>query len=422
MNMLWDARVALWDAGIDASLCQLVGNPHVDDSRNMLVREFMKTDADEFLFIDSDVVAHPQDIVRFVKKDRPVAAVLYPFKEEPIRFPYRMRLSDGIYSEEDGCFELENLPTGFLKIQRPVFEKLIPTQEEFWGTGEDPKKDPPIPILFERKFFTVDGERKRLGGDYAFSQKWKEAGGRVYVYPDIELGHIGRKLYKGTFGVHLCAENGIDHPDFVRAVQKLKRDAPDDQTFQILYKRQLNHWVAPPDMLAALWLGAKEVKNGAILETGSGLSTLIMGIAADLTGSKLHVLEHDYLWFKTTYAMLERHGVKNVVMHYAPITVWPDGTAWYEPQDNLPDQFDMALNDGPQGAIGRHGFYKFINGKLTCADLYVDDVGRQGYQNVLKLWCDRQGRKFHIFGEGKVRKWAVSPKPPVSIGDTLSAA
>jgi hypothetical protein len=48
-------------------------------------------------------------------------------------------------------------------------------------------------------FQTYRKRRTVYREDIAFCHRWRDIGGRIFVIPDITMGHIGLKTYSGTF-------------------------------------------------------------------------------------------------------------------------------------------------------------------------------------------------------------------------------
>jgi hypothetical protein len=39
-----------------------------------------------------------------------------------------------------------------------------------------------------------------MGEDYAFCRRWTDMGGKVWVNPEIKMGHVGYKTFQGHLG------------------------------------------------------------------------------------------------------------------------------------------------------------------------------------------------------------------------------
>ena len=386
---LFASQQALSDAGIDADFEILSGNCHVDDSRNILVRDFLNTDCEELIFLDADVRWNPSELVRLIQHDKDVVAGIYPLKEEAESYPVRM--IDGDIYAFDGLIEVEGVPTGFLKIKRHVLEKLSDIVPGFKGKSDIEGKRL-IPLIFER---TLENQT-RWGGDYEFCRKWKAVGGKIYIDPEMTFEHVGETQWNGKFGDFLRNKNNIDNPLLIKSLTELKSGNDGSETFAHLFKEWGNQWAASPELLAAIYLMAKETE-GNILETGSGISTLVLG----MTGKKIYSLECDFAWYRKVRKLLDKFGLDNVNLVYAPI----DPLTMFYSMPALP-VFSLAICDGPTRDIGREGFYKLP--QIRNATLIIDDsdselkhVRDMGNIEITKL-CER--RPFAIIRRQNDRK------------------
>ena len=123
-------------------------NCHVDDGRNRLVRDFLLSGCRQLIFIDSDIRWEPKDLESLILHKKEVVAGIYPLKSETEGYPVR-HLPGDIYSNQDGLIEVDGVPTGFLKINRTVLEKLDEVSEHY-PSKDDVKGKRKIPLIFER--------------------------------------------------------------------------------------------------------------------------------------------------------------------------------------------------------------------------------------------------------------------------------
>jgi predicted O-methyltransferase YrrM len=423
MSFMWETSANLQAAGIAADFYILAGHCHVDDSRNFLVWEFLRTQCTDFLFIDADTASSEDAVARILSYDRDVIAGAYPYKGDEESYPIRLLdWQSAPKYEDDGSIEVEAVPTGFLRIRRAALEKVEATCPAYWNKEVSKLNgDRPVPLMFERsiefKGETFEGRPvgDRWGGDYGFSRKWRALGGKVYIDPTLGFRHYGTKAYQGTFAPHLARARGVQTPAFDHAIDALRAGNPMTAHFGRLYADWGNQYAAPPDLQSAIYWVAREAK-GPILETGSGLSTLILGIAAEAAGVQVHALEHEPDYYRSTMAALKRHGIKNVRLHYAPLRVHPyqrddDGKVhtclWYEIPHDLPAEFSMVLCDGPQQRFGRAGLFKVIPERTAGAKILMDDAENMEKDATLAAISQRTGRKFNVVRSG-MRAFAVS--------------
>lgn len=373
--------LALADAGISADFAIESGNVHVDDARNALVRHFLTTDCTDLVFIDADVGWRPQDLVRLVSVDRDIVAGIYPKKQDRPEFPVYLR--DGpLVIDDDGLLEVERVPTGFLRIRRRVLETLAASVPQFRGQGAS-DDEPLYPLIFERS--CKDG--RRWSGDYEFCNKAKAAGFRIHVDPEMQFSHAGMTVYYGCLGDHLRQKAGLDHPDFVGAVEQLREGKPTAETWLRLARHWSNPWAATPEMLFVAWQAALNAK-GPILETGSGLSTLVLGIAAQHSGQIVFSLEHDPDWYDRIAGALGRYDVTTVRLDYAPLQPSDYHQNWWYNVDPIEfPNFALVLCDGPPRQFGRQGLFALLGSNIRDAHWLIDDADDPAQMTLINRYA-----------------------------------
>jgi len=352
----------LTERGVNADWLMHQGDPHVDDGRNACVAKFLESGAKKFIFIDDDVGWEAGDFLKFITHDRDVVAAIYPKKKDTLDWPVRL-LPGIMQAEPDGLLKVENVPTGFLMISRACLEKMAPSAMQFRrrDTGM-------TPLLFERG---VESEG-RWGGDYWWGKKWSAMGGEIFIDPELTLTHVGLKTWQGCLGDYLREKNNIVDPYFDKTIKLLQagNDSPD--IWDVLHARLNNPYGAQPAMLAKCYEMAKDAQ-GPVLETGSGLSSVIMGIA----GAEVHALEHDFVWLKKTQKMLDRYGLDNVHLHYCPLQERSNGSVWYGGEIDVPEAFDLVICDGPPRTAHpatRIELWTTFADEIKDADWIIDDA------------------------------------------------
>jgi hypothetical protein len=181
----------------------------VTRARNMLVHNFLSTDCTHLLFIDADIAFDAQGIVKMVESDLPLIGGLYakkcinwnkvhfaathnvkPENLHSAACDYYVR--GDVEARSDKPVEVLSVGTGLMLIKREVFDELKP--------------DTPVSKLGSvvvgqihsnenvHHFFDTGVDNKTnefLSEDYAFCQKWRAKGGKVYAAPWVNTIHIG---------------------------------------------------------------------------------------------------------------------------------------------------------------------------------------------------------------------------------------
>jgi predicted O-methyltransferase YrrM len=363
---LFVAHPELQKAGYDVEMCMLLGDCHVDDARNRLVDEFLKSECTDLVFIDADVGFQAKDLIRLLAYDRDVVGGTYPKRGDIEEYPI-MYIPGEIWAESDGLIEVAGLPAGFLRIRRNALEALAKDAKEYFNKGDSID---PVKQIFERMI--IDGAR--YSSDNAFCVKWREKGGKVYVDPDCYLEHRGHKIWSGTFGSYLRKINGLS----LSGLKKIRNGEETDDTYiELMHEWGNIPWAAQPDFVKCAVMLARQV-NGPILEMGSGISTLAMASANP--NVTIHALEHEASWASKIGMDIERLGIKNIKVHFCPMKDYPEGR-WYDPPELPWKDFQLVLCDGPPRAgNNRNELYNFME-QNACYPraILVDDAHRNGF-------------------------------------------
>lgn len=168
-------------------------------NREKLIRRFLETDCQFFLFIDADTEFTPLDVLGLLMANVDVVSAMYRY-----RVPVKI-------GEPEHCFRLLDetpvdtsqtapdlqecwfLPTGMLMIRREVIEMLYKEYTYLFNQGFS------FHVGFEHSRLQKDPLLAAFEGeDIHFSRIWRELGGKLYVKASIRVGHVGERVYKVT--------------------------------------------------------------------------------------------------------------------------------------------------------------------------------------------------------------------------------
>lgn len=129
----------------------------------------------------------------------------------------------------------------------------------------------------------------------------------------------------------------------------------------------------------------------AILECGSGLTTVIVGIIAKKKGLTVISLEHNRKWADNVNNYLTKLNLTNVRIQVVRIVDY-DGYHWYDiKKSDIPTTFDMVICDGPpaQTQGGRYGLIPIMNMYFSKGTkILMDDTVRDDERVIIKKWKD----------------------------------
>lgn len=187
-----EAETAQGLLGFEA-ICRTVGVEHdilftvnealVSRSRNKYIDNFISNPSfTHLIFIDADMEFNAGDIFKLIDRKKDVISAICPKKVFPISpaCAFERSSSDETKASRDETGELleaSMVGAAFMVIRRRAIEKMIEAYEDS--------------CLFN----PIEGDPSG-GEDNAFCRRWKSLGGKIWLDPSIEIGHIGRHIYK----------------------------------------------------------------------------------------------------------------------------------------------------------------------------------------------------------------------------------
>ncbi len=180
--------------------------------RNTAVSHFLEGDSDYFITIDDDIGFAPEAIPLLVSNDRDIVCAMYPMRspEFPIYSarPKLEMMNDREFNlnvEEGHLIELDYASTGFLLVRRNVVEAMAKAYE-------DEAYDENLPSRFKKKTYNLynpmvfkhpNGKTEYLSEDWAFCERARRIGFRIWGDTNVSLGHMGRVSMVGKNGKEL---------------------------------------------------------------------------------------------------------------------------------------------------------------------------------------------------------------------------
>ena len=190
------------------------------------------------------------------------------------------------------------------------------------------------------------------------------------------------KLLKGTLPA--CFREGIKEAvrqsTLEAAIQRILASPPhripDDDTLQQLSTGWGNEGYSGD--LRYLREVARQVLSvdSSVLECGSGVTTILMGLLGSRRGITIWTLEHDPYWQSRIEEVLQRYHIPGVELCAAPITDYGE-FGWYAPPfQRLPKTFRLVICDGPPQKTtlgGRYGLLPVMKDRLGPGSVILLD-------------------------------------------------
>lgn len=147
---------------------------------------------------------------------------------------------------------------------------------------------------------------------------------------------------------------------------------------------------------------------GPVLECGSGMSTMLLGVLGLKHNVPVHVLEHHPDWAEHMQKIVRQYRLRTTTVIHAPLRSYGDFD-WYD-ADSLPGgpAYRLVVCDGPPGKSngGRFGLIPVL-GEWLAADcrILLDDTHRRRERNIIQLWNGLRPLSSDQFG--LIRRFSV---------------
>ncbi len=196
MRSILTDLLALNARGDSVTIFDECGNALLPDARAIMVAKFLESEGTDLVFVDADVCWEAGSLLKLVDAPVDLVAGIYPQRKDPITYCVQWKDEKELWADpETGLIEVLGVPAGFLRMTRTMLEQMIEhyPESEFY-----------VESLTDHKAYALfdswrDGVMK-FGEDYSFCRRWREMGGKVWMHPEMKLGHVGFKSFYGTIG------------------------------------------------------------------------------------------------------------------------------------------------------------------------------------------------------------------------------
>lgn len=180
---------------------------HIERAINNTLSEVMERDdfTDVFL-IDSDESWKPEDFVRLLLYPQEIVGGAYIMKNTASDYVGSLRHVDGCpvgIRQPDGSYlmEAERVAAGFMRIKVSALRKWAAAYPHLVSNEPDGAKVQ----FFSRMLDTdaVSGQQFAFCQDMAFSKRWRDIGGQLWIDPMVKVDHWWITNHPGDFDKYL---------------------------------------------------------------------------------------------------------------------------------------------------------------------------------------------------------------------------
>jgi len=191
-------------------------------ARNSLAYDFLASDCTHMMFIDADIGFNPSDILAMINANKDIICGIYPKKEidwvqvnRAVKAgvpPQELHKHTGAFvvnlvndatkaeGRTDEAIQIANGGTGFMLIQRKVFEGLlgkVPTYMNDMFLAVDQERKPKVIHEFFATSIDATSGNRLLSEDYHFCKIARDQGYTVWAAPWANLVHCGAYNFSG---------------------------------------------------------------------------------------------------------------------------------------------------------------------------------------------------------------------------------
>ncbi len=171
----------------------VIGSSILPMARNLLIAKGLALGADKFVLIDDDVSWNDDDFQKLVLLPEPIVAGAYQKRPHHPHDAPEMAISlfpSGLEADSRGLCEVDGAATGFMRVDREVFEAMKPHCVKLGDKSLEPDQEKHLYEFFQfARMQKDDGKTYLEGEDYNFCRKARTLGFKTWVDPSIKLGH-----------------------------------------------------------------------------------------------------------------------------------------------------------------------------------------------------------------------------------------
>lgn len=174
-------------SGIDLGI-EVSGSSILEDVRNRLINHLDGKDYDYMLWMDSDVIAPAEDLIRMISRGKDVIVAPVRKKADPNMVE---TLISGPKGKDGELHIIEKAATALFCMSKKAVDSVLGycKENDLWYDGGDGKKIWDV-FTFPRQ------EHRLIGEDIYLCDLLRHLGFTIYCDPTVVTEHIGRMSWK----------------------------------------------------------------------------------------------------------------------------------------------------------------------------------------------------------------------------------
>jgi hypothetical protein len=184
-------------------------------------------DFTDVMLIDSDESWNPVDIVRLLLHPPEIVGAAYRMKNHPTDYVGSVRSVDGcpmgrMLPDGTALIEAERVAAGFMRIRLSALRRWADAYPDLVSDEPDGKK-----VQFFSRMLGEDGDGKKTMycQDMAFSKRWRDIGGTLWIDPMVKVDHWWMTPHHGDFDGYLRGRKALDDAkDAFAVVEQMAAD------------------------------------------------------------------------------------------------------------------------------------------------------------------------------------------------------
>jgi len=208
---LLDFKAVCQAADIENEICFITNEALISRARNTQVADFMSDPSHTHLFfIDADMAFDGASVFKLIARDKDIVSAACPKKALPVEYAASLVIksmretgqpTEAVRDSSGELIEAGHVGAAFMCIKRAVIQKMMDSYPELKYENKSLKKSYPNYEEINKYSYSLfdtlqDGEAYH-GEDNTFCKRWKDIDGRIWIDSTIDIGHVGRFIYRG---------------------------------------------------------------------------------------------------------------------------------------------------------------------------------------------------------------------------------